>query len=72
MNVVAPGPVWTPLIVSTFPEEKVKDFGKQAPIGRAAHPDELAPSYVFLASNELSSFYTGQVLGAIGGEIDFG
>lgn len=69
VNVVAPGPVWTPLIPATFPAEKVEDFGKQTPIGRAAQPDEIAPSYVFLASNQLSSYYTGQVLGAIGGEI---
>lgn len=69
VNAVAPGPVWTPLIVATFPEDKVEDFGKQAPIGRAAQPDELAPSYVFLASNELSSYYTGQILSPIGGEI---
>ena len=69
VNVVAPGPVWTPLIPATFPADKVEDFGKQAPIGRAAQPDEIAPSYVFLASNELSGYYTGQVMGAIGGEI---
>jgi NAD(P)-dependent dehydrogenase (short-subunit alcohol dehydrogenase family) len=69
VNAVAPGPVWTPLIPATFPEEKVEKFGQQAPVGRAAQPDELAPSYVFLASNELSSYYTGQVLAPIGGEI---
>jgi NAD(P)-dependent dehydrogenase (short-subunit alcohol dehydrogenase family) len=72
VNVVAPGPVWTPLIPATMPAEKVEKFGQQAPMERAAQPDELAPSYVFLASNQLSSYYTGQVLGAIGGEVQAG
>jgi NAD(P)-dependent dehydrogenase (short-subunit alcohol dehydrogenase family) len=65
---VAPGPVWTPLIPATFPEEKVESFGQQVPMGRAGQPDEIAPSYVFFASNELSSYYTGEVLAPIGGE----
>lgn len=69
VNCVSPGPVWTPLIPATFPPERVESFGKQAPMGRAAHPDEIAPSYVFLASNRLSSYYTGQNLVAAGGEI---
>ncbi|MYW93178.1 SDR family oxidoreductase [Amycolatopsis rubida] len=68
VNCVAPGPVWTPLIPSTFPPEKVEKFGLQAPMRRAAHPDDLAPSYVFLASNRLSSYYSGEVLAALGGE----
>jgi NAD(P)-dependent dehydrogenase (short-subunit alcohol dehydrogenase family) len=68
VNCVAPGPVWTPLIVATFPEEKVESFGQQAPMQRAAQPDEIAPSYVFFASNRLSSYYTGEVLAPIGGE----
>ena len=68
VNCVAPGPVWTPLVVATFPEEKVEQFGKQVPMERAAQPDEIAPSYVFFASNELSSYYTGEVLAPIGGE----
>ncbi|MEV4605017.1 SDR family oxidoreductase [Amycolatopsis sp. NPDC049253] len=68
VNCVAPGPVWTPLIPSTFPPEKVRKFGSQAPFGRAAHPDELAPSYVFLAADRLSSYYSGEVLAALGGE----
>jgi NAD(P)-dependent dehydrogenase (short-subunit alcohol dehydrogenase family) len=68
VNCVAPGPVWSPLIVSTFPKEKVEQFGQQVPMGRAAQPDEIAPSYVFFASNELSSYYTGEVLAPIGGE----
>jgi NAD(P)-dependent dehydrogenase (short-subunit alcohol dehydrogenase family) len=68
VNCVAPGPVWTPLIPATFPEEKVEQFGKQVPMKRAAQPDEIAPSYVLFASNELSSYYTGEVLAPIGGE----
>lgn len=68
INCVAPGPVWTPLIPSTFPEDKVEGFGGQAPMGRMGHPDEIAPSYVFLASGLLSSYYTGEVLAPVGGE----
>ncbi|MGI8329712.1 SDR family oxidoreductase [Actinomadura scrupuli] len=69
VNCVAPGPVWTPLIPATFDEEKVEKFGGQAPMGRAAQPDEIAPSYVFLAADRLSSYYTGQNLVPAGGEI---
>lgn len=61
--------MWTPLIPATFGEQKVEGFGEQVPLGRAADPDELAPSYVFPAANELSSYYTGEVLHALGGEI---
>jgi len=68
VNCVAPGPVWTPLIPSTFDPEKVASFGEQAPLGRAADPDDIAPSYVFLASERLSGFYTGEVLAPVGGE----
>jgi NAD(P)-dependent dehydrogenase (short-subunit alcohol dehydrogenase family) len=68
VNCVAPGPVWTPLIPATFPKEKVETFGRQVPMERAAQPDEIAPSYVFFASNQLSSYYTGEVLAPIGGE----
>jgi NAD(P)-dependent dehydrogenase (short-subunit alcohol dehydrogenase family) len=68
VNSVAPGPVWTPLIPATFPGEKVGAFGSQVPMGRAAHPDEIAPSYVFFASGRLSSYYSGEVLAPIGGE----
>lgn len=68
VNCVAPGPVWTPLIPSTFGEEKVQRFGQQVPMGRAAHPDEIAPSYVFFAAPQLSSYYSGEVLAPIGGE----
>lgn len=69
VNCVAPGPVWTPLIPATFPKERVEGFGRQAPMGRAADPDEIAPSYVFFASDRMSSYYTGQTLVPAGGEI---
>ncbi|XP_077240664.1 NAD(P)-binding Rossmann-fold superfamily protein [Tasmannia lanceolata] len=68
VNGVAPGPVWTPLIPASFPEDKVANFGSQVPMKRAAQPYEIAPSYVFLASKE-SSYYTGQVLHPNGGVI---
>ncbi len=68
VNCVAPGPVWTPLIPATFPPEKVESFGEQVPMKRAAQPDEVAPSYVFFASDSLSSYYTGEVLAPTGGE----
>jgi NAD(P)-dependent dehydrogenase (short-subunit alcohol dehydrogenase family) len=66
VNVVAPGPVWTPLIPATMPPEEVKQFGAQAPIGRAAQPVELAPAYVFLASQE-ASYIAGETIGVTGG-----
>lgn len=69
VNCVAPGPVWTPLIPATFEAERVEGFGEQSPMGRAAEPDEIAPSYIFFASNRLSSYYTGQNLVPAGGEI---
>ena len=68
VNAVAPGPVWTPLIPSTFPPEKVATFGSDVPLKRAGEPQEIAPSYVFLASTD-ASFMTGQVLHPNGGEI---
>ncbi|HKS44930.1 MAG TPA: SDR family oxidoreductase [Amycolatopsis sp.] len=68
INCVAPGPVWTPLIPATMSEKHVESFGEHAPAGRPAHPDELAPSYVFLAANRLSSYYNGEVIAALGGE----
>lgn len=68
VNCVAPGPVWTPLIPATMPEDKVESFGEQTPMGRAAQPDEIAPSYVFFASEQMSSYYTGEVLAPVGGE----
>jgi NAD(P)-dependent dehydrogenase (short-subunit alcohol dehydrogenase family) len=66
VNSVAPGPVWTPLIPATMPEEMVESFGQQSPMGRAAQPAELAPIYVFLASQE-SSYVNGETLGVTGG-----
>lgn len=68
VNAVAPGPVWTPLIPSTFPAEKTSKFGTDVPMGRAGEPEEIAPSYVFLASDD-ASYITGQVLHPNGGEI---
>jgi len=74
VNVVAPGPVWTPLNPSDpgLPAEKVAEFGKQSPLGRPAQPEELAPSYVFLASDADSSYITGHVLQVMGGETSGG
>ncbi|MFD9132725.1 SDR family oxidoreductase [Streptomyces bottropensis] len=64
VNAVAPGPVWTPLIPATLPD--TQEFGKQAPLGRPAQPAEMAPAYVFLAS-ERASFITAEILNATGG-----
>jgi len=66
VNAVAPGPVWTPLIPSTMPDEKVKKFGQDTSFERAAQPVELAPLFVFLASNE-ARYVTGEVYAATGG-----
>jgi NAD(P)-dependent dehydrogenase (short-subunit alcohol dehydrogenase family) len=66
VNAVAPGPIWTPLIPSTMPAEKAAKFGENTPLGRAGQPAELAPIYVFLASQE-SSYVTGEVVGVTGG-----
>lgn len=68
VNAVAPGPVWTPLIPSSTPGGHVEQFGTQVPLGRAAQPDEIAPCYVFLASDDCV-YMTGQVLHPNGGEI---
>lgn len=68
VNAVAPGPVWTPLIPSTFPAEKVATFGTDSPMGRAGEPEDIAPCYVFLACAD-SLYITGQVLHPNGGEI---
>ena len=68
VNSVAPGPVWTPLIPMSMPEEKTKDFGADTPMQRTAQPAELAPPYVFLASDE-SRFVSGEILAVTGGEI---
>ena len=68
VNAVAPGPIWTPLIVSSFDKKKVASFGSDVPLKRAGEPAEVAPSYLFLASND-ASYITGQVLHPNGGEI---
>jgi NAD(P)-dependent dehydrogenase (short-subunit alcohol dehydrogenase family) len=66
VNAVAPGPIWTPLIPATMHEEKIETFGESTPLGRAGQPAELAPAYVFLASQE-SSYVTGAVVPVTGG-----
>jgi NAD(P)-dependent dehydrogenase (short-subunit alcohol dehydrogenase family) len=74
VNAVAPGPVWTPLNPSDagLPPERVAKFGEQSPMGRPAQPEELAPAYVFLASNADSSYITGTVIQIMGGETSGG
>ena len=67
VNSVAPGPIWTPLIPATMPTDKVETFGQETPLGRAGQPAELAPAYVFLASQE-SSYISGEVIGVTGGK----
>jgi len=66
VNVVAPGPIWTPLIPATMPPDEVESFGTQAPIGRAGQPVEVAPAYVFLASDE-ASYISGETIAVTGG-----
>jgi NAD(P)-dependent dehydrogenase (short-subunit alcohol dehydrogenase family) len=68
VNAVAPGPIWTPLIPASFSAEEASTFGSDVPLGRAGQPDEVAPSYVFLASSD-ASYMTGQVLHPNGGEV---
>lgn len=68
VNAVAPGPIWTPLIPSTFPPDKVETFGKDVPLGRPGQPEEVAMAYVFLASGD-SSYITGQTIHVNGGSI---
>jgi NAD(P)-dependent dehydrogenase (short-subunit alcohol dehydrogenase family) len=68
VNGIAPGPVWTPLIPTTFPPKEVATFGSETPLKRAANPVEIAYAYVFLASDE-ASYITGQVIHPNGGEI---
>ncbi|MBX5494616.1 MAG: SDR family oxidoreductase [Bryobacteraceae bacterium] len=68
VNAVAPGPVWTPLIPYSMPQEKVTEFGKTAPMERPAQPAELAPVYVFLASED-AAYITGEVIGVTGGRL---
>lgn len=68
VNGVAPGPIWTPLIPASFSQEKVDEFGENVPMGRPGEPNEVAPCYLFLASED-SSYMTGQFLHPNGGEI---
>jgi NAD(P)-dependent dehydrogenase (short-subunit alcohol dehydrogenase family) len=68
VNAVAPGPIWTPLIPATFPKDKIKKFGTDVPMQRPGQPEEVAPAYVFLASND-ASYITGQVIHVNGGTI---
>lgn len=68
VNAVAPGPVWTPLVIESFEEKHLAKFGKDTPLGRAGYPYELAPAYVYLASED-SSYMTGQVLHINGGDV---
>jgi NAD(P)-dependent dehydrogenase (short-subunit alcohol dehydrogenase family) len=67
VNAVAPGPIWTPLVVMSFPAEKNAEFGSDTPLGRPGQPGELAPIYVFLAT-EASQYISGEVIGATGGK----
>ncbi|WP_339716723.1 SDR family oxidoreductase [uncultured Sneathiella sp.] len=68
VNAVAPGPIWTPLIPASFDAEQVTEFGESSPMGRAGQPDEVAPSYIFLASDD-ASYITGQVIHPNGGTV---
>jgi NAD(P)-dependent dehydrogenase (short-subunit alcohol dehydrogenase family) len=68
VNAVAPGPIWTPLIPATFPADKVATFGKQVPMQRPGQPEEVATSFVFLASDD-GSYFSGQILHPNGGEV---
>src|SRR6185436_8770239 len=67
VNVIAPGPVWTPLNPADRPAEKVAKFGSQTAMKRAAQPEEIAPAYVFMAAPSCSSYITGEILPIIGG-----
>jgi len=67
VNGVAPGPIWTPLIPSSFDEEETAKFGKDTPMKRPGQPSEIGPAYVFLASED-SSYMTGQMIHINGGE----
>ena len=67
VNAVAPGPIWTPLVVMSFPAEKNAEFGADTPLGRPGQPAELAPLYVFLATDD-SQYISGEVIGATGGK----
>jgi NAD(P)-dependent dehydrogenase (short-subunit alcohol dehydrogenase family) len=67
VNAVAPGPIWTPLVAMSFPAEKIAEFGADTPLGRPGQPGELAPLYVFLATDD-SRYISGEVIGATGGK----
>ncbi|HYE97049.1 MAG TPA: SDR family oxidoreductase, partial [Rubricoccaceae bacterium] len=69
VNAVAPGPIWTPLIPASFDKKKVAAFGADTPMGRAGQPEEVAPAFVYLASEVDSSYVTGQVLHVNGGDV---
>lgn len=69
VNGVAPGPIWTPLIPSTFTAEEVSKFGQDTPMKRPGQPEEVAPAYVYLASNSDSSYVSGQILHINGGKV---
>jgi NAD(P)-dependent dehydrogenase (short-subunit alcohol dehydrogenase family) len=69
VNGVAPGPIWTPLIPSTFTAEEVGKFGQDTPMKRPGQPEEVAPAYVYLASNTDSSYVSGQILHVNGGQV---
>lgn len=68
VNAVAPGPIWTPLVIYSFDAAQLKKFGKDTPLGRAGYPYELGPAYVYLASQD-SSYMSGQVLHVNGGDV---
>lgn len=68
VNAVAPGPIWTPLQPATQPTEKIEQFGSDTPLGRAGQPAEVAPAFVFLASERDASYVSGSVLGVTGGK----
>jgi NAD(P)-dependent dehydrogenase (short-subunit alcohol dehydrogenase family) len=71
VNAVAPGPIWTPLQPATQKVEKVEQFGQETPLGRAGQPAEVAPAFVFLASERDASYVSGTVLGVTGGKAVF-
>lgn len=68
VNAVAPGPIWTPLVINAFDNAQLKKFGKDSPMGRAGYPYEVAPAYVYLACED-SSYVTGQVMHVNGGDV---
>jgi NAD(P)-dependent dehydrogenase (short-subunit alcohol dehydrogenase family) len=69
VNAVAPGPIWTPLIPASFDEKRTASHGAKSQMGRAGQPDEVAPSFIFLASEQDSSYISGQVLHPNGGDV---